>query len=576
MIKIGIIGEVSVGKSTLLNALVSKYLSTTSLKRTTYVPFLFKNSNDEDNYEDIEKIIQEANKNKKDLDTPIEFKTQLSFTNNEDVCLIDFAGVNDGAEADSKMENVFFNHIDHLDYIIYVTDSCSTMTLKSEREFFNKLSNKIKQSQNNGNIINLIVAFNKYDDIIDEQDSEVDEIISEAIEFMKKTIKFKSFKISAQKMMVKNIIKKDKSEIKNIPSNVVFKILCEYHGKRKANSIIKSKKIKISDINEIEFTKEEETFIKYLNKVCDKKNYETNLKKFINSQLDTEVDYNQLEFVMLRYKKYLDIQIISNLFTDKYYNDIINTHKVTKYQDFLNLDKFISKNHKTLLDIEETNKKLFENTKFDKTETKIYYDRFMQNGFKNLLEWKDNNSNNLLNNITYIGLKQICDDIDKIKSSHSNIEKISNIIDNEVINYLLNSNIHIEYALSMNKYLNTSLCNYLNSIDDTHYEDILKKIYFNNSSNIPKYILDYKPLSDNYEFIPDKIIIYPSKMIYYLNFKKEYETKDKPVKIVKKTVINNKKYKHDMEIIDSDEEDNDYESCEEYDTDNDEEKFLRL
>ena len=576
MIRIGIIGEVSVGKSTLLNALVSKYLSATSLKRTTYVPFLFKNSDDEDDYKEIEKIIQDANKSKDNFDTPIEFKTQLSFSNNEQVNIIDFAGVNDGAEIDSKIENVFFKHINNLDYIIYVSDSNSSMTLKSERDFFNKLSNKIIQAQDNGNITKLIVAFNKYDDIIDDENSEVDEIISEAIEFMNKTIKFTSFKISAQKMMVKNVIKKDKSEIKNIPSNIVHKILCEYHGKRKANSIIKSKKIKISDINEIEFTKDEEKFIKYLNKISDKKNYETNLKKFINNQLNLELNYNSLETIMLKYKKYLDIQIISNLFTDKYYNDVININKITTYQDFLNLDRFISKNPKTLLDIEETNKKLFEKTKFNNTETKTYYDRFMQNGFKNLLEWKDNNSNNLLNNITYIGLKQICEDIDKIKSSHSNIEKISNIIDNEVINYLLNSNIHIEYALSMNKYLNTSLCNYLNSIDDTHYEDILKKIYFNNSSNIPKYILDYKPLSNKYEFIPDKIIIYPSKMIYYLNFKKEYETKDKPVKIVKKTVLNSKKYKHDMEIIDSDEEDSDYESCEEYDTDNDEEKFLRL
>jgi GTPase SAR1 family protein len=80
MLNIGIIGEVSVGKSTLVNALVSKYLSTTSLKRTTYVPFLFKNSLEEDDNKTIQQTIQDANKNKEHYKSPIKFKTQISFS----------------------------------------------------------------------------------------------------------------------------------------------------------------------------------------------------------------------------------------------------------------------------------------------------------------------------------------------------------------------------------------------------------------------------------------------------------------------------------------------------------------
>ena len=38
---IGIVGEVSVGKTTILNGLIGQYIGETKRKRTTFVPFKF-------------------------------------------------------------------------------------------------------------------------------------------------------------------------------------------------------------------------------------------------------------------------------------------------------------------------------------------------------------------------------------------------------------------------------------------------------------------------------------------------------------------------------------------------------
>ena len=44
MVTLGFIGEVSVGKTTIMNGLIGNYLGHTRLKRTTYLPFKFNHS----------------------------------------------------------------------------------------------------------------------------------------------------------------------------------------------------------------------------------------------------------------------------------------------------------------------------------------------------------------------------------------------------------------------------------------------------------------------------------------------------------------------------------------------------
>ncbi|MBA43206.1 MAG: hypothetical protein CMF62_04245 [Magnetococcales bacterium] len=598
MNNIGIIGEVSVGKSTLVNALISKYLSPTSLKRTTFVPFLFKNSKEEDNYETIQETILDANKNKEQYKTPIEFNTQFSFSANKYVNLIDFAGVNDGAEIDYKMKNVFFNYIDNLNYIIYISDSNSSMTLKSERDFFIKLASKIKKSQNNGNIICPIVVFNKYDNIFESEDNEIDEIINDAIVFMKKYINFNFFKVSAQKMMVKNIMKKDKKELHNLSSNIVFKILSEYHGKRKAKDIMESKKIEYEDIEYIDFTQEETNLLKYLNSISNEKNYIQNIKEIIERNIidvtyyDTDYDFHgDCIFTRIqKYKKYLDIQEISDLFTSTYLK-LLNKESSFGYEDFVALNRFIELNKKTKLNKEEMAKQMFKKHEIyykddddddDDDDYDVYdhydpeytgYEMFMlflRYNFKDCLYWKDIDGNKLVDNISEIinyanktnNFHNILNNLDKIKSLHTDIiQIISNSIDKYIIEkVLLKYKYKIEHVLSLNKHLYTSLCCYLNTIDEDKFEEVSKALYTNNNFNIKKEIISYKPLSDKYEFKLDRFMLYPAKMVQYLQFKTDCESKiiqNKPIedKLIEDKPIEDKviksNFKHEFNIIES-------------------------
>ena len=552
MVKIGIIGEVSVGKSTLLNALVSKYLSSTSLKRTTYVPFLFQNSDNPDTNETIEETINEANSNKEDLKEPVEFKTKISFSDDKTLSLIDFAGVNDGAEVDSKMENVFFNYLSNLDYVIYVTDSNSTMTLKSEREFFTKLSKKIKENIDNGNIIKLIVVFNKYDDIIedDQEDSEVDEIISESKEFINDLIEYESFKISAQKMMVKNIISTNKSAIKYIPSTIVHKILCEYHGKKKAKLIIQQQKLKTSDIEEIEFSEEETSFMKYLNGISKLKNQNKIITQFIANEANknSNINFDIIYSLLNKYEKYLEIKSVSGLF-DCIYNLYLDKLTKLDVNGFAQCDKYYLKNEYTKLNEEDTNKKILTKINLN-TEYNICYDRFILKEFNNFLKWKSRDEKTLEGYIKHISYDKHIKNMEIIKKTHDDIESISKEIDYTIIKYSFSNYYNIEYLLSMNENLNTSMCNYLNIETECNIKEHLRCLTLSKNV-IPKdhSILEYKPLSINYQFIKKRFRYYPAKMVQYLNFMKDYE-EDK-----KEKLKNNKKkcssgHKHEIEIID--------------------------
>lgn len=579
MVKIGIIGEVSVGKSTLLNALVSRYLSSTSLKRTTYVPFIFKNSKHEDEQEYIEETIKEANEEKKDIEDIIEFKTKISFSKDDKLILIDFAGVNDGAEKDSKMENVFFNHLSNLDVVLYITDSNSSMTLKSERDFFIKLTQKINENNEKGNIIKLVVVFNKYDDTLDDDEedetSEVDEIIDDAIEFMSDYMTYESFKISAQKMMVKNIIKRSSKALSDIPKNVLQKILSEYHGKRKALKLIKKKKLEKSDIDEIEYTKQEEEFIDYLGEVANSYNHEINIYNHIKSELDDETQNHSTIIKRLnQYEKYLNIKSIGKLFDDKYY-EYLRIKSTTIYDDLINYDKFIEKN--TLCKFDKNNMFMFISKKMDfgsnqfssrhGTAVCLYSDiikKFINDKIYNFLNLKDINNKTLLCYENHVPTDLLIDNLELIIELHPDIKNISRIIDYYLIKKLIiNGGYHLEHLLSLNENLNYSLINFINKCDEQYLRENIHKFYTNKSIiDIKSKYLDYEPLNKDYEIIKEKFKYYPSKMIQYLNFMdaiEKYEVKDvkidnKKIKVVKKSKSKSKskKKKHDIELVSDD------------------------
>lgn len=298
-INFGLTGTVSVGKSTILNAILSNYLGETKLKRTTYVPFKFTNIDDEQSMscEEIKNKIIEINQNCGETIETTEFK--LNFINKKALhtcSIIDFPGLNDPHEENDKMENVLFDKLIKLDYLIYIIDANSSLNNKYERNLLEKLFEKVR---NCDTMTNIIILFNKYD----IEDEEVDEIINEAIEFINsisekyKISKPNCFKISGRKLMILNIINNNKDQ-SIIPKNERLKVYCEYFGKIKGRNMIEYSFEKLyGEFKQIDFTESEFNFLKsielalndvdyYSKKLCNSNqslvnNFEKNINKSI-------------------------------------------------------------------------------------------------------------------------------------------------------------------------------------------------------------------------------------------------------------------------------------------------------
>ena len=103
-INIGLIGQVSVGKTTLINSFLGEYRGNTGLKRTTYKPFQFKNSDEND--EDILQQIEFINKNNQQETKMHEFNVKYPWFKKsvyDNYSIIDFPGINDPKEQKGKI-----------------------------------------------------------------------------------------------------------------------------------------------------------------------------------------------------------------------------------------------------------------------------------------------------------------------------------------------------------------------------------------------------------------------------------------------------------------------------------------
>jgi len=214
MLKIGLIGQVSAGKSSLLNALAGCFISNISLRRETFKPeiYQFSKKGSARNYINILQGLDQRHKNNEkmretintikteSLTTPniiADDKTILPSYHSFDFMLIDFPGINDADDTDGKFFKCFESNIDLLDIVIYITSAETAFTLTSELEIFKKIQNLIKVKNDNGIYTDLIICVNKYDD----NDSELEKIyedISKKTQMNKDQI----FRISSHKMFM--------------------------------------------------------------------------------------------------------------------------------------------------------------------------------------------------------------------------------------------------------------------------------------------------------------------------------------------------------------------------------------
>jgi len=316
-INIAVCGQVSSGKSTAINAILGKYFSETSMKRTTKKIYTFMHSNNEnDHSKNIKKDIEALNNNGENNK---EFIVNIPFTNKKSLlCAIkDYPGFNDGKEDIAGMENLFYNDLPEIDYILYILDATCPLIHKSEKDLIMNIFGKIKNNQINNKYTRIAFIFNKVDD---DEDEEILGLVDDATNWLKEKMDESEIEIisdwflsvSFRKMMVYSINKY--GSIQDIPEIVIKRILTEMYGRNMAKNMLKKPKLEINDL-----TKDENVLFDMLKMFIDKEFNNNHISKSFLIQLNSI----SIENYNLICKCIYQHQYLKELSYDGYVNGVI-------------------------------------------------------------------------------------------------------------------------------------------------------------------------------------------------------------------------------------------------------------
>jgi GTPase SAR1 family protein len=215
-INICIVGCVSAGKSTILNALFRQDFAQAKIKRTTMVPTVFVEVNDGDEsareQEDISSKIIEVNKEviklteeNKNLDLSKYQSSMIFHVNKLDVkisdnlliTLYDMPGLND-----ARTKDIYYRYLQENFYkfniVIFVVDIYSGLNTSDEIDIVNLLTRNIKKikSEENKNI-HVLTVINKADDMqISDGElvitGELEEMFNQVVDTIKQSFEAKS------------------------------------------------------------------------------------------------------------------------------------------------------------------------------------------------------------------------------------------------------------------------------------------------------------------------------------------------------------------------------------------------
>lgn len=272
-IRIALIGSISVGKSTLLNALFVKQFSKTKIKRTTMLPYVFRETKTKMSKKDLKKINDEINeKNEKfvketeNSSLPIEkcipvyynvptIFDLIGISNRENVELeiYDIPGLDD-----SRTKDVYFKWVTQnfylFDIIIFITTIETALNNAGEVDILNLILSNIDKHQNEYNRnIDLIVLVNKCDNMIYEDDkltfNDSDKEYQEMFDNIKTTINteigerkinYEIFPISIEETFIYRTVYVSNEDEIDLDDKYIHKMGINEFGKTRWNKHVKT------------------------------------------------------------------------------------------------------------------------------------------------------------------------------------------------------------------------------------------------------------------------------------------------------------------------------------------------
>lgn len=362
---IGLIGCISSGKSSFVNALSCGFISNTSVQRETFnaTSYVYKKNQKSreylDNLTTRMKEIHENNQNKreniKDIDEEKiccmihanDDETALPSYLEIDYTLIDFPGLDDSEDNTGKFIEVFKTHFNKCHVIIYLTSVDKAFTSNSEVSIFKQIKDIIDKENETGDYIKLIVAVNKFDDLSNSDYNDIYNRIPNTINIDKKDI----FKLSTHKLMVQHldsykikafkVPKFIKSEFKSMLKNNRIIITHDLKKKFKKKSYISYEDLKCDDNEELSLSDssdEEENKVSKDNfkqneniKIMEwlfefQQSYDSKKFEYICKKLEDIKKWMQHNNADCSDKKFqqktdISVKLLKSYFNDEFYND---------------------------------------------------------------------------------------------------------------------------------------------------------------------------------------------------------------------------------------------------------------
>lgn len=345
-----LIGEVSSGKSSFLNALSGNFLSNVSLQRETFDPTLYYfddfvgTTNNIKNVQDLlenQHIENEKKRNNmenikvNDVNNIFKHNPLPGIHNLLNVSIIDFPGLNDSDDKDNHFYKLVEKNIHLADMIIYVTDANKAMVNTSEILMIYKLKELINiQYENHHHFIKLVIVINKFDEENDIDHCHMHRRISQKINIPNDDI----YRVSSHKILIDSMIYYNKNlVVPNFMIKEISKIL-------KNCGVIVNKGIKNSLHNDNIINYSDIEYANIEDDILTEKSKENNSEGHINGDWDSFINYfigfgkivhdNQYEMMNIKYKNLMNDYF--TLYSDKQDPNIILKKKYNLKEKFYN------------------------------------------------------------------------------------------------------------------------------------------------------------------------------------------------------------------------------------------------